>query len=87
MAIRRADGVSHEPSGDNVVILDAAGSVMTTLNEVGTIIWNELAEQAEVSGIVEQLAEKFPDISKTELTADVEEFIASLAAAELVVVD
>ena len=87
MAIRRAVGVSHEPSGDNVVILDAAGSVMTTLNEVGTIIWNELAEQAEVSGIVERLAEKFPDISKTELTADVEEFIASLAAAELVVVD
>ncbi|MEM9467878.1 MAG: PqqD family protein [Actinomycetota bacterium] len=87
MAIRRADGVSYEPSGDSVVILDAEGSVMTTLNEVGTLIWNELADRAEVPGIVEQLAQRYPDVAESELTADVEAFIASLAAADLVVVD
>ena len=71
MAIRRADGVSYEPSGDSVVILDADGVVMTTLNELGTVIWNELGDETELASIVEQLGRRFPDIGEAELTTDV----------------
>jgi 4-hydroxy-3-methylbut-2-enyl diphosphate reductase IspH len=87
MTVRRADGVSYEPSGDSVVILDADGAVMRTLNEVGTLIWNGLSDHDEVPGIVSQLAERFPEVAESQLVADVEEFIASLAEANLVVVD
>ena len=87
MAIRRADGVSYEPSGDSVVILDADGVVMTTLNELGTVIWNELGDETELASIVEQLGRRFPDIGEAELTTDVEEFITSLVEANLVVID
>lgn len=87
MAIQRADGVTFEPSGDTVVILGTDGNVMTTLNEVGTLIWNELGTSVEVPGLVERLAPRFPEVTAAELTADVEDFIADLAAADLVVVD
>ncbi len=87
MGIRRAEGVTFEPSGDSVVILDADGSVITTLNAVGTVIWHELDGERDVAALARDLSERFEGVSESELEADIAEFVASLADAALVTAD
>lgn len=87
MSIRRAPGVTYEMSGDRAVILDAAGSVMTTLNEVGTVIWCELDGQRDAAALATALAPKFEGVDAEALQADIDEFAASLLEAGLAVTE
>lgn len=87
MPYRRAPGVTFEMSGDRAVILDADGSVMTTLNEVGSIIWQELDGERDVTKLAEDLAPRFEDVDTETLEADIEEFAASLLEAGLITGD
>jgi hypothetical protein len=84
MAFRRRPDVTYEMSGDRAVILDAAGSVMTTLNEVGTVIWRELDGARDVAELAADLAPRFDGIEVATLTADIDEFTASLLEAGLI---
>jgi len=84
MPIRRRDGVTFEPSGDRVVILDPDGTVMTTLNAVGARIWQELDGRREVSVLAADLAPEFDGVDATTLAADMAEFVESLREAGLV---
>lgn len=86
MGIRRSPGVSFEPSGDRVVILDADGTVMTTLNPVGTVIWKAL-DGRDAATLAEDLVADFDGVDAATLRADIEEFVAELAAANLVETD
>jgi hypothetical protein len=68
-----------------VVILDARGSELITLNPVGSMLWHALAEPSEPSGLVDRLAGEFPDVDRAQLTSDVQDFVASLLAEGLIV--
>ena len=84
MPFHRTDGVTFEKSGDRVVILDAEGSVMTTINPVGSLIWQALDGTSDTDSLVRQLAETFPEVDDAVLSTDVEEFLASMLEAGLV---
>ena len=74
----RATGVSHELSGDKVVILDAKGSTMFTLNPVGSMIWIELGTAKDASMLADTLIERFSGVSRDQLEADIEIFLDDL---------
>lgn len=83
MRFARRDHVTAERSGDRVVVLDAAGTVLSTLSPVGTIVWERLpGSRAE---LVEHLQERFGEVAAEVLAADLERFLAELVAAELIV--
>jgi len=84
MAIRRRDGVSYEPSGDTVVILDADGTVMTTLNPVGAVIWKALDGERDAAALAAELVPQFDGVAVHELEADIIDFVESLVEAKLV---
>ena len=87
MPYRRAPAVTYEMSGDRAVILDPAGSVMTTLNEVGSVIWQELDGERDSASLAVDLAPTFDGVDLETLEADIKEFAASLIEAGLIVSD
>lgn len=87
MGIRRRAGVSYEPSGDTVVILDADGTVLTTLNPVGALIWHHLDGERDVAALARDLVGEFEGVDEETLAADIETFVGELAASSLVDVD
>ncbi len=82
MTFARCDGVSAERSGERVVVLDASGEVLRTLNPVGALVWERLPARRDE--IVDDLASRFPDVQRTLLTADVDRFIEELRSRDLV---
>ncbi len=84
MPVRRRDGVTYEPSGDRVVILDSGGTVMTTLNPVGTRIWEELDGRRDVHELATDLATDFDGVAVATLVTDITEFIETLRESGLV---
>ena len=87
MGIRRRTGVSYEPSGDSVVILDADGTVLTTLNAVGAVIWHALDGERDVAALARDLVSEFDGVDEATLATDIEVFVASLVESSLVDVD
>lgn len=85
MRFARVDGVTSEWSGERIVVLDAAGETMITLSPVGALIWDQLAAPADLSHLVAQLHERFPEVDRSLLLADAERFLAELRAADLIV--
>jgi hypothetical protein len=77
--------MTWDDAGDRVVILDARGSALITLNPVGTLLWHALAEPLAPPALVDRLADEFPDVDRAQLDADVQEFVDSLLAEGLVV--
>ncbi len=87
MAIRRRPGVTYEPSGDTVVILDADGTAMTTLNAVGAVIWKSFDGERDVAALAKDLVGEFDGATIEQLEADINEFVATLVESDLVDVD
>ena len=87
MGIHRRKGVSFEPSGDSVVILDADATVLTTLNPTGALIWRSLDGRRDAEALARDLVSQFQGIDEAQLLEDIRQFIASLVEAELVDID
>ena len=87
MPFQRTPGVTFEKSGDRVVILDAEGAVMTTVNPVGSLIWQALDGERDTEELARHLSETFPDVEETVLISDTEEFLTSMLQAGLVTED
>lgn len=87
MAIRRRDGVSFEPSGDTVVILDPDGTEMTTLNPVGAVIWRAFDGNRTAAELAAALITDFDGTTVDELERDIEDFAEELAGNGLVEID
>ncbi len=84
MATQRREGVNYEPSGDTVVILNADGTVMTTLNPVGAVIWSALDGRRDAAQLARDLVDQFDGVEENTLLTDITEFIESLTASGLV---
>lgn len=87
MGIGRKEGVTFEDSGDTVVILDEAGSELTSLNPVGSVIWHALDGRRDVTQLAADLVHHFDGVTEGQLAADIEAFVGELAAADLVDLD
>jgi len=86
MRISRALDVVSEMAGDRAILLDSTGAELITLNPVGSLIWNAIEGEASAADLATMLAGHFPQVSESELRADVDEFIEQLRTAGLVVV-
>jgi len=84
MGIRRREGVTFEPSGDRVVILDPDGTVMTTLNPIGSKIWTELDGRRTIAELAADLAPEFDGVDEATLAADIADFVETLRESGLV---
>ena len=87
MPFHRTQGVTFEMSGDRIVILDAEGAVMTTINSVGSLIWQELDGERDTAALAQHLSERFPAVERADLITDIEEFLSSMSQAGLVAED
>jgi Coenzyme PQQ synthesis protein D (PqqD) len=85
MRYHHAAEVTWELADERAVILDAAGRTLTTLNPVGTIIWQYLDEARDGTDIVGQLARRFPGVDRDQLHDDAEAFLAGLLDGGLLV--
>jgi hypothetical protein len=81
----RSAEVTWELADERAVILDAAGSTLTTLNPVGTLVWQFLDEARDDADITDHLARRFPGIERERLQDDAEAFLARLVDGGLLV--
>jgi hypothetical protein len=85
MRYLRSAAVTWELADERAVILDAEGSTLTTLNPVGTLIWQYLDEGRDDADIVGDLARRFPAVDRRQLHDDAEAFLARLVDGGLLV--
>lgn len=81
----RVVGATSEWSANRVVVLDPAGSMLTTLNETGSVVWDRLRTPASAEEIAAALAERYPEIEPQRLRTDARAFIVELVEAGLIV--
>ncbi|MEZ5247565.1 MAG: PqqD family protein [Acidimicrobiales bacterium] len=67
-----------------MVILNADGTVLTTLNPVGSLIWRALDGERDATALANHLVHQLEGVSVEQLERDIVEFIEELASADLV---
>ena len=75
--------LAHRVIEGQAFVMDARESTLYSFNGTATFIWKELAAGRSPEEIAESLAEAY-DVEPAEARADVREFLARLAEAELV---
>jgi hypothetical protein len=90
-APRRADGFLTRLIGDEMVIVPVRSGVanleaLFTMNPVGAAIWGRIDGQATPQDLADGLADEFA-VTPAEALADVNEFLALLAAKGLLAAD
>lgn len=81
---RHAGGLTWDHVDDRVVVLDADGSSMITLNPVASMLWPELEPSASPEVLVRTLHDAFSDVSTEQLQQDVEAFLDELLGEGLI---
>lgn len=84
MPYRQAEGVTSERTGERVVVLDAAGTTMTTLNPTGAVLWGAIDGARGVEELTDELVAEFPSVDRSVLLADVRTFVDELLADGLI---
>jgi len=69
--------------GPGLVIMDPAGTATHSLDEVGAFLWNLLDGRHSLGQMVDALVATY-EVEPAQATADVQEFLAQLLAADLV---
>ena len=78
-----APDVLHQELGGETVLLNLTNESYFGLDEVGTRIWQVLAETSSLPDVVTRLLEEY-DVAPEQLRADVERLVTQLAEAGLV---
>jgi hypothetical protein len=78
MQLRQSD-LTWQVVGDDVVVLDLAGSVYLKLNGSGRVLWEMLGQPATEAQLVNALVSQY-GIDEERATADVGQFLADLRA-------
>ncbi|MEM9607931.1 MAG: PqqD family peptide modification chaperone [Actinomycetota bacterium] len=84
MPYRQAEGVTSERTDERVVVLDAAGTTMTTLNPTGAVLWGAIDGARGVEELTDVLVAEFPSVDRSVLQADVRTFVDELLADGLI---
>lgn len=81
---RHAFGLTWDRVDDRVVVLDADGSTMITLNPVASMLWPELDRAAGTECLVRLLRSEFKDVPADQLQRDVDAFLDELLGEGLI---
>ncbi len=85
MFMIRAPGTTAERFGDRTLVVDEAGTEVTTLNSVGSIVWWALDGQLDEAGLADVVLAQTTAADSDAVSADVAAFLTSLVAAGLAV--
>lgn len=83
-SFRHAGGLTWDRVDDRVVVLDADGSSMITLNPIASLLWPELESRASAECLVKMLHDEFHDVSTDQLHQDVDAFLDELLSEGLI---
>jgi hypothetical protein len=86
LSVTVSPDVLYQTIEGHAVLLDLAGERYYSLDDVGTRIWQLLAEQSDVSTVLERLLDVY-EIDRASLTRDLTAFFDRLASAGLVRVE
>lgn len=75
--LRRADGLLSAAVGDELLMMSAAEGRYFNLNDVGTRIWELLAQPVSAEGLVAALTGEY-DVDTVTARTQVEEFLSAL---------
>lgn len=78
-------GVVAERSADRVVVLHADGDHVSTLNPVGSLVWDCLP--ADHAAILGELGRHFEGVDPLVIASDLDTFIDEMVGHGLIVVD
>jgi len=81
--LRPSSAVRASASGDGLILLDVAGGLVLSANEVGARIWQLIEQHRTHDQIARQLADEFT-IGVERARQDVHVFVAQLVARGLV---
>ena len=81
---RRADGVLAEVIDGRAALVNPAGTELVTLNPTGTVVWEALAEPAELDHVVTSLVDACDDVDRAVAAADAKALLDELAGLGLV---
>jgi hypothetical protein len=81
---RAADSVRARSVGGEFVILDLAGDVQYSMNELGARVWAEATGGANADGIVRALVAEYA-VDADQVRADVERILEELVASGLLI--
>lgn len=74
-----ADRVLARRVGEDTVILDVDGNTYYSLGEVGSLVWELLAQPRTIDEVCEAVIDRY-DVESTQCHADVEALLADLLA-------
>ncbi len=80
-----AADVVHDRVGDRVVLIDAEGRELITLNPVGALVWQAMDGQRDLSAIAAIVHDAVEGVGLDEVTRDVQSFVDELVTEGLVV--
>jgi len=83
--VRITPDVLHQELGGETVLLNLANESYFGLDEVGTRIWQVLAETNSANDVIKCLVDEY-EVSEDQLRIDVEKLIGELVAGGLVTV-
>lgn len=83
MKVTLKDSLSIRKIGDEIFIFDRKLSRIHTFNKVGTVIWEQLKENADVESILDSLTERF-DVDRKTADNDLKEFIEELEKKDII---
>ena len=81
---RRTAGVTYEIIEGQAVVIDPDGRELITLNDVGTMIWENLDGHRGVTELVDELLGNFDGVSRERFEADVVAYLDELREAGIV---
>jgi hypothetical protein len=84
MTFKRADGVLSEMADGRAMLAAASGCEVIVLNEVGTLVWDLLADHGDPDQLVSLVHEAYPEVPADSIGRDVHAFLDELVGAELV---
>jgi hypothetical protein len=76
--------VVYEVVDGEAVLVDPDGKELLTLNEVGTMVWEELDGRRGPDELAAALVGRFDGVTEREVAHDIEAFLAEVEAAGLV---
>lgn len=85
MAWQRSPRVVYEVVDGQAVLVDPDGVELLTLNPVGTLVWEALDGSREAAELAADIAGRFDGVPVETIARDVEDFLAEVAAAGLVI--
>ena len=84
--VKRARDVTYEVVDGRAMLVDPSGAELITLNPVGTLVWEALADERRltVDVLIDRIRPQLSDVTREQLVQDLSQFVQELADSGLV---